>query len=216
MTQSPYSHYSPYRSKSANEVDQMDSSVQVGPFQLGAQDIGLGLKHNPGMSIGISKNRDFNPNEILGMSGIGGGLAGGLGGAGIGALIQALRGKSIGKGALIGGGIGGLAGAGLGLAGGQIYNKDKAVQTLYNEVKSLNKQLDSVKSNPIENLVRQYRDVEIPGTIQSLDRGMTNAKNTVVDNFIDFYEPPITGGKRISKAVADYFTNFYGPLLGYK
>ena len=155
MTQSPYSHYSPYCSKSANE-NQMDSSVQVGPFELGAQDIGLSLTNDPGMSIGISKNRDFNPNEILGMSGIGGGLAGGLGGAGIGALIQALRGKSIGKGALIGGGIGGLAGAGLGLAGGQIYNKDKAVKTLYNEVKSLNKQLNSAKSNPIENLLRQY------------------------------------------------------------
>ena len=124
MTQSPYSHYSPYRSKSANE-NQMDNSVQVGPFELGFQDIGLASTNDPGMSIGISKNRDFNPNEILGMGGIGGGLAGGLGGAGIGALIQALRGKSKIKGALIGGGTGALAGLGLGLESANRYNTDK-------------------------------------------------------------------------------------------
>lgn len=203
MTQSPYSHYSPYRSKSS---DALRDHSQVGPFSVEVLD-NLDHSTNPGLGMGISKNRDFNPNEILGMSGIGGGLAGGLGGAGIGALIQALRGKSVGKGALIGGGIGGLAGAGLGLAGGQMYNKDK-------EVKSLMEQLNSVKSNPIANLVRQYKDVEIPETIRSIDRGMTNAKNTVVDNFTDFYAPQITGAKKIPKAVSDYFTNFYGPLFG--
>ena len=134
MTQSPYSHYSPYRTKSAE-----------GEFRHGHGDLYTHLTN-------LSGNNAIN----YGVSAAVPGAIAGLGGAGIGALIQALRGKSIGKGALIGGGIGGLAGAGLGLAGGQIYNKDKAVKTLYNEVKSLNKQLNSVKSNPIENLLRQY------------------------------------------------------------
>jgi hypothetical protein len=82
--------------------------------------------------FGISMDRDLTPNEILGVGGIGGGLAGGLGGAGIGALIQALRGKSIGKGALIGGGTGALVGAGLGLEGANRYNTDKMFKDVIN------------------------------------------------------------------------------------
>ena len=50
------------------------------------------------------------------------GLTGTLGGAGIGALIQALRGKSIAKGLLIGGGVGGAAGIGSGLIGANMIN----------------------------------------------------------------------------------------------
>ena len=50
------------------------------------------------------------------------GLTGTLGGAGIGALIQALRGKSIAKGLLIGGGVGGAAGIGGGLIGANMIN----------------------------------------------------------------------------------------------
>jgi hypothetical protein len=82
MTQSPYSHYSPYRTKSA--------------------DLSLNSK------LTILNNLTGNDAANYGIAG----GVGGLGGAGIGALIQALRGKSIGKGALIGGGIG--AGLGVG------------------------------------------------------------------------------------------------------
>lgn len=90
MTQSPYSHYSPYRLKSAqNDPKRIDANVQL---------------------ANLSGNNAIN----YGVSGAVPGVIGGLGGAGIGALIQAIRGKSIGKGALIGGGIGGLAGAGTG------------------------------------------------------------------------------------------------------
>lgn len=94
MTPYPYSHYSPYRSKTAyGNTDlpgRIDANVQL---------------------ANLSGNNAIN----YGVSGAVPGVIGGLGGAGIGALIQALRGKSIGKGALIGGGIGGLAGAGTGL-----------------------------------------------------------------------------------------------------
>ena len=93
MTQSPYSHYSPYRTKSAE-----------GEFRHGHGDLYTHLTN-------LSGNNAIN----YGVSAAVPGAIAGLGGAGIGALIQALRGKSIGKGALIGGGIGGLAGAGTGV-----------------------------------------------------------------------------------------------------
>ena len=88
MTQSPYSHYSPYRTKEA--LRPLDANVHL---------------------VNLSGNNAIN----YGVSGAVPGVIGGLGGAGIGALIQAIRGKSIGKGALIGGGTGALAGAGTGL-----------------------------------------------------------------------------------------------------
>ena len=93
MTQSPYSHYSSSRSKSAE-----------GEFRPGRGDLYTHLTN-------LSGNNAIN----YGVSAAVPGAIAGLGGAGIGALIQALRGKSIGKGALIGGGIGGLAGAGTGV-----------------------------------------------------------------------------------------------------
>ena len=162
MTQSPYSHYSPYRSKSAEG--------------------------------------ELKPNEILGMGGIGGGLAGGLGGAGIGALIQALRGKSIGKGALIGGGIGGVAGAGLGLAGGQIYNKNK-------EIASLSDALDLIKNNPFAAYTTPFTGVATPDTAHSIGLSRANAKQPYLNDVAEFYGPA-------AKSVSDYFTDFYGPLFG--
>ena len=90
MTQSPYSHYSPYRTKSAEDQPLLDKL--------------------PLLTAG-----NFSPfqSQLANYGAYAGG--GGLAGAGIGALIQALRGKSIGKGALIGGGIG--TGAGVGLKG---------------------------------------------------------------------------------------------------
>ena len=92
MTQSPYSHYSPCRSKLAygSSPNPIEDHVQL---------------------ANLSGNNAIN----YGVYGAVPGAIGGLGGAGIGALIQALRGKSMGKGALIGGGIGGLAGAGTGV-----------------------------------------------------------------------------------------------------
>ena len=91
MTQSPYSHYSPYRTKSSSwpwgEPTTTDKALQNW------------------MAL---NNLTGNDAVNYGMSGI----AGGLGGAGIGALIQHLRGKSIREGALTGGAIGGLAGLG--------------------------------------------------------------------------------------------------------
>ena len=169
MTQSPYSHYSPYRSKSAEG--------------------------------------DFNPNEILGMGGIGGGLAGGLGGAGIGALIQALRGKSIGKGALIGGGIGGVAGAGLGLAGGQMYNKNKEIERGNKEIASLSDALDLIKNNPFAAYTTPFMGVATPDTAHSIGLSRANAKQPYLNDVAEFYGPT-------AKSVSDYFTNFYGPLFG--
>ena len=90
MTQSPYSQYSPYRSKSANQPEAFETM--------------------PILNIG-----NFNPfqSQLANYGAFAGG--GGLAGAGIGALIQALRGKSKLKGALIGGGIG--TGAGVGIKG---------------------------------------------------------------------------------------------------
>ena len=87
MTQSPYSHY---RSKLAYGSSPVKDHVQL---------------------ANLSGNNAIN----YGVSGAVPGAIGGLGGAGIGALIQALRGKSKIKGALIGGGTGALAGLGLGL-----------------------------------------------------------------------------------------------------
>ena len=101
MTQSPYSHYSPYRTKSSGGWDKIVDALTPDSAKPTITDKAL-------MNWMALNNITGNDAVNYGMSGV----AGGLGGAGIGALIQALRGKSIGKGALIGGGIGGLAGLG--------------------------------------------------------------------------------------------------------
>lgn len=59
-------------------------------------------------NLEILVKRSASPLQDYALYGGGGALAG----AGVGALVNALRGKSVGKGALIGGGLGGLAGLG--------------------------------------------------------------------------------------------------------